>query len=51
MISFGQFIVLLGLVFLLFGDIRKIFNKAILFFVNLKTLLQKPNQKDKDKSD
>lgn len=33
---------------LLFGDIRKIFNKIIVFFVNFKTLATKTNKKDKE---
>ncbi len=41
MISFGQLVILLLLLLLLFGDIRKIFNKIILFFVNLKTAFKK----------
>ena len=47
MISFGQLFILLILVLLLFGDVRKIFNKIIVFFVNLKTLVTKVDKKDK----
>lgn len=50
MISYGQLVILFLLVLLLFGDIRKIFNKFILFFVNLKSIYQKSNKtEDKDK--
>jgi len=50
MISYGQLFILFFLVLLLFGDIRKIFNKFILFFVNLKSIYQKSNKtEDKDK--
>jgi hypothetical protein len=50
MISYGQLFILFLLVLLLFGDIRKIFNKFILFFVNLKSIYQKSNKtEDEDK--
>jgi len=50
MISYGQLFILFFLVFLLFGDIRKIFNKFILFFVNLKSIYKKSNKtEDEDK--
>ena len=50
MISYGQLFILFLLVLLLFGDIRKIFNKFILFFVNLKTFYKKSNKtEDEDK--
>lgn len=50
MISYGQLVILFLLVLLLFGDIRKIFNKFILFFVNLKSIYQKSNKpEDEDK--
>lgn len=49
MISFGQLIILLLLALLLFGDVRKIFNKIILFFVNFKTLVKKTNEKSEEK--
>lgn len=41
MISFGQIIILIFIGLLLFGDLRKIFNQVILFFVNIKTLFHK----------
>lgn len=50
MISFGQLVILLLLVLLLFGDVRKIFNKIIVFFVNFKTLATKAEKKDKEKN-
>jgi hypothetical protein len=49
MISFGQFVILLLLALLLFGDVRKIFKKFILFFVNLKTLYKKSDSTKKEK--
>lgn len=49
MISFGQFVILLLLALLLFGDVRKIFKKFILFFVNLKTLYKKSDPTKKEK--
>lgn len=48
MISFGQLLILVILVLLLFGDVRKILNKIIVFFVNFKTLATKASKKDKD---
>lgn len=48
MISFGQLFILLIIVLLLFGDVRKIFNKIIIFFVNFKALVTKASKKDKD---
>jgi hypothetical protein len=48
MISFGQLVILLFLVLLLFGDVRKIFNKLILFFVNLKTFYKKSDSTKKN---
>jgi hypothetical protein len=52
MISFGQLLILLFFLLLLFGDIRKIFNKFILFLVNLKAVLKKSasNQDNEKKS-
>lgn len=48
MISFGQLVILLILVLLLFGDVRKFFNKIIVFFVNFKTLTTKFEKKTKE---
>ena len=48
MISFGQFLILTLFVFLLFGDLRKIFNKIVIFFVNFKSLAAKTSKKDKE---
>lgn len=54
MISFGQIIILLFFALLLFGDIRKIFNRIILLFINFKTLFKEkknshlPSNKTKD---
>lgn len=48
MISFGQLLILFVIILLLFGDVRKIFNKIIIFFVNFKTLVTKVAKKDKD---
>lgn len=41
MISFGQILILCLLALLLFGDLRKIVNRFLLFFVNIKTFFQK----------
>ena len=49
MISFSQLLFLLFVLLLLFGDIRQIFNKIILFFVNLKTLVKKKSSDNKEK--
>ncbi len=48
MISYGQLLILFLLVLLLFGDIRKIFNKFILFFVNLKSIYKKSNKSENE---
>jgi hypothetical protein len=50
MISFGQLLILFLLMLLLFGDIRKVFNKIIVFFVNLKTVVTKIKKNDKNKN-
>lgn len=49
MISFGQILILCLVALLLFGDLRKIFNQLLLFFVNFKTLFQKTSE-SKDSS-
>jgi hypothetical protein len=49
MISFGQILVLIFLALLLFGDSRQIFNKIILFSVNMKTLFKKISSVEKKK--
>nr|AML60779.1 sec-independent protein secretion pathway component [Monodopsis sp. MarTras21] len=41
MISFGQFLILFVIFFLLFGDVRNIFNKLILLFVNFRSFFKK----------
>jgi len=51
MISFSQILVLLFLALLLFGDARQIFNKFILIFINLKTLIKKLFLQKKDDLD
>lgn len=51
MISFGQILILLFLSLLLFGDARRIFNKFILFFINIKTLINKLFLQKKDDLD
>jgi Sec-independent protein translocase protein TatA len=51
MISFGQFLILLLVVLLLFADVRQIFNKAILFIVNIKNLIKKKSFTEKEKKD
>jgi hypothetical protein len=51
MISFSQFLVFLLFTLLLFGDVRKIFNKLILFVVNLKTLFTKKTSSSSNDKD
>lgn len=48
MISFSQILILLFLGLLLFGDVRQIFNKLIIFFINFKTLIKKLFLQKKD---
>lgn len=52
MISFSQILILIFLAILFFGDSQRIFNKILLFLVNLKTLFKKvsSNKKDNDLS-
>lgn len=50
MISFSQLLILLFLGFLVFGDLRKLFNRLILMFVNFKTLFQKTDDKKESSS-
>jgi len=47
MISFSQFLLLLLIAFLLFGDIRKILNSILLIFVNLKSFFKKKDEQKK----
>jgi Sec-independent protein translocase protein TatA len=48
MISFGQILILLLIGLLLFGDLRKIFNRILLFFANIKTIFQKNSKNEKE---
>lgn len=41
MISFSQLLLLLFVVFLLFGDTRQFLNKVMVLFFNLKTVFKK----------
>ena len=45
MISFGQIVVLLFLVLLLFGDFRIILNRIISLFANFKAIFLKDSKK------
>jgi len=51
MISFSQILILLLLGLLLFGDVRQIFNKFIIFSINFKTLIKKLFLQKKDDFD
>lgn len=50
MVSFGQLLILFFVLFLLFGDLAKISQRILVFFLNLKKLVEKKEEKEEKKN-